>query len=128
MKFRNRSARLSSASSVYKTKAWGIENQPDFLNQVLEVESDLYPLEILDCILGIEESLGRVRDIKWSSRVIDIDILYYGSEIVTEPKLTIPHPQIQNRNFTLVPLCEIAPEFVHPILGITQKSAPGKYF
>jgi 2-amino-4-hydroxy-6-hydroxymethyldihydropteridine diphosphokinase len=112
---------ITGASSVYKTKAWGIENQPDFLNQVLEIESDLYPLEILDCILGIEASLGRIRDIKWASRVIDIDILYYGTEIVTEPRLTIPHPQIQNRNFTMVPLCEIAPDFVHPILGKTQR-------
>jgi len=111
---------IAKASSVYKTKAWGIENQPDFLNQVLEVESDLNPLEILDYILGIEESLGRKRDIKWSSRAIDIDILYFGSEIVAEPKLTIPHPEIQNRKFTLIPICEIAPDFIHPILRKTQ--------
>jgi len=108
------------ASSIYRTKAWGIEDQPDFLNQVLEVESDLSPTEILKSILGIEKSLGRKRDIKWSSRVIDIDILYYGSEIVAEHHLTIPHPEIQNRNFTMVPLCEIAPDFIHPILGKSQ--------
>lgn len=108
------------SSSVYRTSAWGIENQPDYLNQVLEVDSDLTPGVILERILLIEKSLGRIRDVKWSSRIIDIDLLYFDSAIVDEPNLTIPHPEIQNRRFTLVPLCEIAPGFMHPKLGKTQ--------
>jgi 2-amino-4-hydroxy-6-hydroxymethyldihydropteridine diphosphokinase len=109
------------SSSVYRTKAWGIEDQPDFLNQVLEVESDLSAMEILKIILEIEQSLGRKRDIRWSKRIIDIDILYYGDEIIDLPGLTVPHPEIQNRNFTLAPLCDIAPGFVHPKLLKTQR-------
>jgi len=110
-----------NSSANYKTKAWGIENQPDFLNQVLEVESDLSPEEILAKILLIEKSLGRIREIRWSSRIIDIDLLYYGTEVISQPDLTVPHPEIQNRNFTLIPMCEIAPNFIHPILGKTQR-------
>ena len=111
---------IVNSSAIYRTKAWGIEDQPDFLNQVIEVESDLSPMEILDQILLIEKSLGRIREIRWSSRIIDIDLLYYGSEVISQPELIVPHPEIQNRNFTLIPMCEIAPNFIHPILGKTQ--------
>ncbi len=110
------------SSSVYRTKAWGIENQADFLNQVVEVESDLRATIILQNINKIEEKLGRVRYIKWHSRIIDIDILYYGNEIINTEKLCVPHPENQNRNFVLAPMTEIAPEFIHPKLLLSQKS------
>ncbi|MCK5367443.1 MAG: 2-amino-4-hydroxy-6-hydroxymethyldihydropteridine diphosphokinase [Cyclobacteriaceae bacterium] len=112
---------IVKSSSVYKTKAWGIEDQPDFLNQVVEIESSHSPQIILKRANKIEEKLGRVRRIKWHSRIIDIDILYYGNEIVNTDKLVIPHPENQNRNFVLVPICEIAADLIHPALMFTQK-------
>lgn len=112
---------IVTSSSVYKTKAWGVENQPDFLNQVVEIKSSLSPQIILKKANSIEEKLGRVRNIKWHSRVIDIDILYYGELIIDTNNLVIPHPENQNRNFVLVPICEIAPELIHPVLMLTQK-------
>ena len=118
---KSRIGEIVKSSSVYLTKAWGIENQPDFLNQVLEVETSRDPLFLLHTILDIEKKLGRVRYKKWHSRIIDIDILYYGSEIIDLPQLIIPHPENQNRNFVLAPMAEIAPDFIHPKLGITQR-------
>ena len=111
---------LLRSSGVYKTKAWGIENQPDFLNQVLEVESNLNPESMLKEINAIEKRLGRVRYEKWHERVIDIDILYFGNHIINTADLQVPHPENQNRKFVLAPMREIAPDFVHPILGQTQ--------
>lgn len=108
-------------SSVYSTKAWGVEDQPDFLNQVVEIESNLDPENVLVKINEIEKKLGRVRFQKWHSRIIDIDILYFGAEIIDTPNLVIPHPENQNRNFVLTPIAEIAPELIHPVLGISQK-------
>ena len=107
-------------SSVYKTKAWGVEDQPDFLNQVIEVESSRRPAAILKQINIIEEQLGRIRQKKWHSRLIDIDILYYGNEVVEQKELIIPHKENENRKFVLVPMVEIAPHFVHPLSGLTQ--------
>ena len=108
-------------SSVYKTKAWGVEDQPDFLNQVIEVESSRRPAAILKQINIIEEQLGRIRQKKWHSRLIDIDILYYGNEVVEQKELIIPHKENENRKFVLVPMVEIAPHFVHPLSGLTQE-------
>ena len=108
-------------SSIYSTKAWGVEDQADFLNQVLEVDSVLSPVEFLTRANEIEKKLGRVRHVKWHSRIIDIDILYFGSEIIKTEKLTIPHPENENRSFVLVPMAEIAPEFIHPELRLSQQ-------
>lgn len=115
-------------SSIYQTAAWGVENQPSFLNQVIQVSSSLSPQEVLAQIEDIEKKLGRKRYQKWYARTIDVDILYYGNQILeeledsTEQKrdLKIPHPFLQERRFTLVPLVEIAPHFVHPIFGKTN--------
>lgn len=115
-----RIGRIVVASSVYISKAWGIENQPDFLNQVLEVDTELHPSEVLKTILEIEQELGRIRYQKWGTRLIDIDILYYGNEIIETSELIIPHPENKNRNFVLVPMAEIAPEFTHPVFHISQ--------
>ncbi len=113
--------KVINSSAVYKTKAWGIEDQPDFLNQVVEVESDFEAAVILKIINEIEEKLGRVRYAKWHSRIIDIDILYYANDIIDTEKLKVPHPENQNRKFVLVPMSEIAPDFIHPVLKLSQK-------
>ena len=107
---------LVKASAVYETKPWGIENQPDFLNQALEIATHYDPFEVLDRILNIEKKMGRKREIKWGERLIDIDILFYGDEIIQAPRLNIPHPYLHHRNFVLIPLLEIAPQFRHPVL------------
>lgn len=108
---------ITQLSSIYETAAWGVEDQPDFLNQALLVKTNLTPLEILEQIYQIEQTeFKRVRAERWAERVIDIDILFYEQEIWDTPKLTLPHPQIPFRNFVLIPLMEIAPYFEHPIL------------
>lgn len=111
--------KIKKASSVYETAAWGNTQQAAFLNQVIELETKLVPTTLLPELLAIEAGLGRVRKEKWGKRTIDIDILYYGDSIIQEPKLTIPHPEIAKRKFTLVPLVELAPDLIDPV---TRKS------
>ncbi|MFY0598046.1 MAG: 2-amino-4-hydroxy-6-hydroxymethyldihydropteridine diphosphokinase [Cyclobacteriaceae bacterium] len=108
-------------SSVYQTKAWGNENQDDFLNMVIRVDSILSPIELLEHCQEVEKKMGRKRDEKWGSRIIDIDILYYDNIQSEETQLTIPHPGIALRRFTLTPLSEMIPSEMHPILNLTQK-------
>lgn len=108
--------KITKVSTIVETAAWGVEEQPSFLNQVIEVKSFLNPIETLEICQSIENQLGRVRNEKWGARVIDIDILYYENEIVNLPHLQIPHPYIQDRKFTLIPLVEIAPDYIHPVL------------
>lgn len=106
-------------SKDYETAPWGVTDQPDFLNLAVSIHTKLKPLEILEITQSIENQLGRIRKEKWGARLIDIDILFYGNEIIDEPILKIPHPLLQERDFALTPLTEIAPNFVHPILGKT---------
>jgi len=106
-------------SGIYQTAAWGLADQPDFLNQVIFFQTSLLPEDLLAHLNRIEQELGRVRKVKWSARVIDIDILYYDDLILQTDNLTIPHPHLHERRFTLVPLTEIAPEYRHPVLGKT---------
>ena len=108
--------KLSKSSSIYRTAAWGNEDQPDFLNQIIIVSSSLFSSNILKEMFGIEKEMGRVRTTKNAARVIDIDMLFFNDEIIQTEKLTVPHKQIQNRRFVLVPLAEISPDFQHPIL------------
>ena len=108
---------ITKASSLYATKAWGKTNQPDFVNQVVEIYSDKTPHDLLELLLKIEIDLGRVRKEKWGARLIDIDILFFDNQRIEDPDLTIPHPEIPNRRFTLVPLAEIAPDLIHPVSG-----------
>lgn len=108
---------IAQTSKVYETAAWGKTDQPTFLNQVLEVETMLSPEEVLQRINHIEQELGRVRQEHWGARVIDIDILFYDELVLQTQRLTIPHPQLHLRRFTLMPLAEIAPDLVHPVLG-----------
>jgi 2-amino-4-hydroxy-6-hydroxymethyldihydropteridine diphosphokinase len=112
--------KVLSQSSIYKTAAWGVENQPDYLNQVLIVETKLKPLECLNRVLKLELDLGRIRNgKKWEERIIDIDILFYDEKIIDLPTLKVPHPFLHKRNFILIPLTEICSDFVHPQLNKT---------
>lgn len=112
---------ISQSSSIYETAAWGKQNQPDFLNQVIQVTTDLSPRHLLHVLLSVEIDMGRKRREKWGMRTIDCDILYYGNTIVNAPDLMIPHPAINQRRFTLVPLAEIAPSLLHPVLQQSSK-------
>lgn len=106
-------------SSLYSTAAWGNTNQPDFLNQVIVVETKRTAVETMQHILAIEKKMGRVRTVKNAPRIIDIDILFFNKEIIDNTDLQVPHPQIQNRRFVLTPLNELSPNFKHPALKKT---------
>ena len=106
-------------SAVYETAPWGVTDQPTFLNQVIAVQTDVSPEETLVRTQAIEQELGRVRHEKWGARLIDIDILYYDKLVLHSATLMVPHPYLHERRFTLVPLAEIAPDFVHPVLHKT---------
>lgn len=109
-------------SSIYQTAAWGKTDQPNFLNQVFGVYSNLEPMKLMDKLLEIEHLLGRERVAKWGPRSIDLDLLYFGQIIIREERLTLPHSGIESRRFVLTPLSEIYPNFNHPVLGINQKT------
>ena len=111
---------IVAQSAIYETAAWGLKEQDHFLNQVIRITTALQPLEVLAGVLGVEQSMGRIREVKWGARIIDIDILYYNNEIINFPELVIPHPFIQERRFVLVPLAEIVGEGVHPQLHLTN--------
>lgn len=113
---------IVSESPVYRSAPWGVEDQPEFANQVLCIETRFSALELLKCLQTIELNMGRKRIVKWGSRIIDIDILYYNKQIITQDTLKIPHPELQNRRFTLVPLCDIAPDFIHPVFNISNQT------
>ena len=102
------------ASAIYETAAWGKNDQPCFLNQVLEIQTSLLPRQLLKVVLAVEKKIGRVRQEKYGPRIIDIDILLYNDKVYQTPSLKIPHPQMQNRRFVLAPLAEIAPDLLHP--------------
>ena len=103
-------------SSMYQTAAWGNTQQPDFINQVIVVETSHPATECINIVLGTEQAMGRVRTEKNAPRLIDIDILYFNQDVIHLPHLIVPHPAIQLRRFVLIPLNEIAPRFIHPVL------------
>jgi 2-amino-4-hydroxy-6-hydroxymethyldihydropteridine diphosphokinase len=109
--------RIIKASAVYETPPWGFEIQPAFLNQVLQTETDLLPHELLVYLKGIEQKMGRKANFLYGPRSIDLDILFYDGLIHFSEDLQIPHPMIIQRAFVLVPFCEIAPDFIHPLMG-----------
>jgi 2-amino-4-hydroxy-6-hydroxymethyldihydropteridine diphosphokinase len=107
------------ASSFYRTEPMGMENQNYFVNAVLEVETDISARNLLQMLQTIENDMGRKREAKGGPRIIDLDLLFYGQNVIKEQNLTVPHPEIQKRRFVLEPLCEIASYFIHPSFGIS---------
>jgi len=104
-------------SSVYETAPWGYEGQPPFLNMVCLATTTLPPFDLLALAKAIEVGLGRLPTFQYGPRAVDIDILFYGTEQIMAPALTIPHPRIQDRAFVLIPLQEMAPDLRHPAMG-----------
>jgi 2-amino-4-hydroxy-6-hydroxymethyldihydropteridine diphosphokinase len=115
----NRAGTVVQKSSPYKTAPWGKPDQQDFLNQAVLVYTSLNAQLLMQLLLDIEKDLGRQRIEKNGPRIIDIDILFFDDYIIHEPRLTVPHPEVQNRRFALTPLAEIAPDLYHPVLHKT---------
>lgn len=113
--------KLERVSSFYETEPEGFKNQPGFINICLKAKTALLPQELLKFIKEIEEKLGRKKRRRWGPREIDIDILFYGKEIIKQRGLIIPHPRIETRFFVLKPLVEISPNLRHPVTGITMR-------
>ena len=114
---KNPDINIIKSSSIYETEPWGNKTLSKFLNSVIEIETELKPLELLKELKQVEKELGRVNNEEWTDREIDIDILFYGSDIVHNQALDIPHSEVENRKFVLVPLKEIAPDFIHPVIN-----------
>ena len=114
-----RGVKILRRSSIYETEPVEIREQAWFLNCAIEVETELQPQQLMSALLEIELELGRRREIKYGPRTIDLDILLQGDTIVNSPQLTIPHPKMAERRFVLVPLAEIAPQAMHPVLHRT---------
>lgn len=112
---------VTAQSNIYETEAWGVENQQAYLNQCIEVKTNYTALDLIDVLLSIEKELGRERSISetYQPRTIDIDILFYNKDIINQSKLLVPHPRLQLRKFVLIPLDEIASNYLHPLLNKT---------
>lgn len=110
---------IYSLSNVYQSEAVGYRSENQYLNQALTVDTELAPQELLTCTQAIEAKLHRVRSIteRYTDRTIDIDILFYGNIVIDTPRLTIPHPEIANREFVIRPLMDIIPTYEHPVIG-----------
>jgi 2-amino-4-hydroxy-6-hydroxymethyldihydropteridine diphosphokinase len=110
---------IIKSSSLYETAAWGKTDQPAFLNQALEVQTSLTARQLMRCILKLEKMMGRIRKEKYGPRIIDIDLLLFNNEKHNHSFLKLPHPEMQNRRFALLPLAEIAPDIIHPVFSKT---------
>lgn len=120
----NRCGMLVERSSLYNSEPWGFEAEEWFLNVLLVVETELDPDTLMDRLMDIERELGRIRHPEiegYTSRTVDLDILYYGDQIVRTAKVTAPHPRLPERRFALMPLCELVPDFLHPESGLSQQ-------
>ena len=110
---------IESKSSIYQTVPMYVKEQPDFLNMAVKTRTELSAASVFKKIKQVEKEMGRETRERYGARVIDIDILFFGSRHIEEPDLIVPHPRLQERAFVLVPLADIAPDFVHPVLGVT---------
>jgi 2-amino-4-hydroxy-6-hydroxymethyldihydropteridine diphosphokinase len=115
----NKVGAILKQSSLYQTAAWGLQDQADFINQVILVETDIFPEAILVAIQAIEKDFGRERKVTWGPRTLDLDILFVDQQNIQTANLQVPHPHIQNRKFILIPMHEIAADYVHPGLKKT---------
>ncbi len=111
-----RVAKIVKKSSFYESNPLGYQDQEKFLNMAIEIVTDLNPIELIVLLQEIEHKMGRIREIENGPRTIDLDILLYDDEIINHPNLKIPHPRMNKREFVIKPLCEIAPEILHPVL------------
>ncbi len=113
----NKKCRIKKISSIIETKPYGGVEQDNFLNGVMEIETLYSPYALLDFLHTLEEQACRKREIHWGPRTLDLDILFYDGFISDDPILTVPHPDLHNRDFVILPMCEIAPNYIHPILN-----------
>ncbi|MDO6354009.1 2-amino-4-hydroxy-6-hydroxymethyldihydropteridine diphosphokinase [Caloramator sp. CAR-1] len=118
----DRGLKIIKTSKIYVTEPYGYKDQPEFLNGAVVVETSLSCRELLNVLLNIEKDMGRVRHFKWGPRNIDLDIIFYNDEVIDEPDLKVPHPDMQNRDFVLKPLCDLNPNFVHPVFKKAVKT------
>lgn len=119
----NRCGRIVKVSAAYESEPWGFKAEEWFLNRVIVLETEMEPEALLSALLQIEKELGRVRHpeaVGYTSRTVDLDILYYDNRIILTENLTIPHPRLHQRRFALLPMCEVASQFVHPEFNVTQ--------
>jgi 2-amino-4-hydroxy-6-hydroxymethyldihydropteridine diphosphokinase len=112
---------ITRVSPFYKTEPVGIENQNLFINAVIEIRTVLSARKLFQALQNIEKDMGRERGLKGGPRIIDLDLLFYGREVLQEADLIVPHPEIQRRRFVLEPICEIASYFIHPDFGISMR-------
>ena len=115
------SGKIGKTSLIYETEPWGENDQPVYYNQVVELYTSLSAMVLMLNLLNHEKKIGRVRTQKWAPRIIDLDILYFNDEVINDAKLIIPHPHLHERRFTLVPLSEIFPDMIHPLLKKKNK-------
>lgn len=114
--------KVITRSPIYKTPPYGhIQDQDDFLNQVIEVETDIEATELFHVLKRIENNMGREKVERWGPRLIDLDILFYGDQLIENEFITVPHKDLQNRNFVLKPLCDIATDLLHPVFRKTMR-------
>jgi 2-amino-4-hydroxy-6-hydroxymethyldihydropteridine diphosphokinase len=117
---------LTKQSALYKTEPVGFRDQDWFINGVIEVKTSCSPRTLLEALKVIEYEMGRKEGQRWGPRVIDLDILFYGQEIIDEEGLVIPHPELHKRGFVLIPLNEIAPYVIHPAFGVSVRGLLGR--
>jgi 2-amino-4-hydroxy-6-hydroxymethyldihydropteridine diphosphokinase len=112
---------LTGASPVYRTPPWGVTDQAWFLNAVVWAETDLEPEALLDLLQAIERKRGRVRSVRYGPRTLDLDLLDYAGRVFQSERLILPHPRLHERGFVLIPLCDLAPQWRHPVQGKTAR-------
>ena len=117
----NRTVRITAESSIVETPPWGYTDQPDFLNQVVRGKTTASPQALIHVMKSVEKEIGRTPNFRYGPRLIDLDLLYYADLVLETPGLTVPHPRLQERDFVLRPLAEIAPDWMHPVLGKTSQ-------